>query len=75
MRTRTRFGVSEVPSAVTEPLEGMVEVLAEALPPLNTTVPPVSLIGDVMESVFTSAWVELNVQVEEPVALVAEQAW
>ena len=52
----------------------MVEVVVEAAPPVKTTVPPVAVTGEEMESVLVSAWVDLSVQVEEPVALVAEQA-
>ena len=64
----------ETPSAVIGPMPVMVEVLEEAAPATNPTVPPLKLIGVVMESVFTSACVDESVQVELPVALVLPQA-
>lgn len=61
------------PSAVTGPLPVIDEFAAMAPPETKETVPPVFEIGDVMESVFASAVLELRVQVEIPEAFEAEQ--
>lgn len=60
--------------ATTGPEPVMLELAAMGVPASKTTVPPVLLIGAVMESVFVSAVVEARVQVETPDALVAPQA-
>ena len=62
-----------VPSAMTGPVPEMVEFAATADPAVKVTVPPAFTTGVAMESVFTSALVDFNVQVDVPVASVEEQ--
>lgn len=62
------------PFAVTGPVPAMVVVALEAGPAVKVTVPPVLVTGAVIESVFTSALVDLRVQVASPEALVTPQA-
>jgi hypothetical protein len=62
------------PLAMTGPEPVMVEVATAAAPAVNVTVPSAFTIGVVMESVLISAFVEVNVQVATPEALVAEHA-
>ena len=50
------------------------EFTAEAAPGLNTTVPPLMLMGEVMLSVFVSAVLDFKVHVENPELLLAEHA-
>lgn len=61
-------------SATTGPVPVMVELAAIGVPASNTTVPPVLLIGAVIERVLVSAVDEASVHVETPEALVALQA-
>ena len=62
------------PFATIGPLPLRVEVVGEAaLPPVKTTVPPVTLTGEVIERVLVSARVDFKVQSETPLALDAEQ--
>ncbi len=63
-----------LPSATTGPVPVMVEVATAGAPAVKVTVPSALTIGVVMERVFTSALVEVNVQIESPAASVAEQA-
>jgi hypothetical protein len=62
------------PSATTGPVPVIVEGAAAGAPAVKVTVPSAFTIGVAMESVFTSAFVEVNVQTESPAASVAEQA-
>ena len=64
----------EDPSARTDPVPVIDELAAVATPATKDTVPPLSLMGVAIESVFVSALVEVIVQVETPEALVGEQA-
>jgi hypothetical protein len=57
------------PSATTGPVPVIVELAATGAPPMNITVPPVLEIGVSILSVFTSAFVDLREQVDEPLAL------
>ena len=61
------------PSATTGVVPLMDELAATAPPEVKVTVPPVFEIGAVMFKVFTSATVEVMVQVAIPEASVAEQ--
>lgn len=61
-------------SATTGDVPVMLEFAAMGAPASKTTVPPVLLIGAVIESVFVSAVVEASVQVVTPDAFVAPQA-
>jgi hypothetical protein len=63
-----------VPSATTGPVPVMVELAADATPAVNVTVPSDFTTGVTIERVFTSALVALSVQVEIPIAEVAEHA-
>lgn len=60
------------PSATTGEVPVIVELAATAVPAVNVTVPPAFTTGVAIESVFTSAMVEVIVQVETPEALDAE---
>ena len=62
------------PSATTGPVPVMVEVATAGAPAVKVTVPSAFTIGVAIESVFTSALVEVNVQTESPEASVAEHA-
>ncbi len=62
------------PFATTGPEPVMVEVATAAAPAVNVTVPSAFTIGVAIESVLISAFVEANVQVDSPLALVAEHA-
>lgn len=46
----------------------------EGAPGMKVTVPPVFETGEVIDSVFTSAFVDFKVQVDTPDVLVAVQA-
>ena len=61
------------PSAMTGPVPVMVECAEDTAPGANTTVPPVTLTGLVIESVLVSATVEASVQLETPLAALEEQ--
>ena len=61
------------PSATTGDVPVMLEFAATAEPAVKVTVLPVLETGESIESVFVSAMVEVMVQVEAPVASVAEQ--
>lgn len=62
------------PSAVTGPVPAMVEFAALGAAAVNTTVPPVTAVGEVSWRVFVSAVNEESVQLETPEAFEAEQA-
>ena len=62
------------PSATTGPVPVMVEVATAGAPAVKVTVPSAFTIGVAIESVFTSALVEVKVQTESPDASVAEHA-
>src|SRR5207247_1201088 len=62
------------PLAVTGLVPLMLELPAAAAPAWNVTVPPVTDTGDVIDSVFTSAFVDASVHVATPEASVAEHA-
>ena len=62
-----------VPFAVTEPVPVMVEVAELGAPAMNVTVPPFTLTGPLMCKVFTSAFVDVMVQVETPNEVDEEQ--
>jgi hypothetical protein len=64
----------EVPLASTGPEPVMVELAATALVEVKVTAFPVTAIGEVNCSVFTSAVVEASVQTESPLAFDTEQA-
>lgn len=64
----------ETPSAVTGPVPAMVEFAALGAAAVNTTVPPVTAVGEVSWRVFVSAVNEESVQLETPEAFEAEQA-
>jgi hypothetical protein len=59
--------------AISGPEPTIVEFPATAAPAVKVTVPSALLIGEVIESVFSSATVEANVQVAIPLASVALQ--
>ena len=61
-----------LPSASTGPVPVMLEFAAEAVADVKTTVPPDLIIGESIERVFVSAVEEVIVQVDAPVASVAE---
>lgn len=60
--------------ATTGPVPVIVEFPATAAPAVKVTVPSAFVIGEVMESVFTSATVEASVHVATPLAFVAPHA-
>ncbi len=62
------------PSATTGEVPVMVEVVVEAAPAMNVTVPSGFETGVAIARVFNSALVDVKVQVETPEALVAEHA-
>jgi hypothetical protein len=62
------------PSAITGPVPVIVELAAMAEPELNKTVPSALVIGDEIERVLSSDFVDFNVHVEIPEASVALQA-
>lgn len=62
------------PSATTGPVPVMVDVATAGAPAVNVTVPSAFTIGVAIESVFTSAFVEVRVQMESPTASVTEHA-
>ena len=62
------------PSATIGPVPVMVEFAATGVPAVNVTVPSAFTTGVAIARVFTSALVELSVQVASPVAFVTEQA-
>ena len=64
---------ASLPSATTGPEPVMVEFTATAEPAVKVTVLPVLITGVAIERVLTSAFVEVIVQVETPVASVTEQ--
>jgi len=64
----------DAPSAVTGPVPAMVELVALGAAAVNTTVPPVTAVGEVSWSVFVSATKDARVQLETPEAFDAEQA-
>jgi hypothetical protein len=61
------------PSGSIGPVPMIVELPAEAEPPINVTFPPVTMTGLASESNLICALVELRVQVETPVASDEEQ--
>jgi hypothetical protein len=61
------------PLARTGDVPEIVDVTAETAPAVKVTEPSDFATGVTIASVFTSAFVELNVQVEIPEAFVAEQ--
>lgn len=61
------------PLATTGEVPVIVELAATGDPAVNVTVPPAFTTGVAIESVFTSATVDFNVQVETPDAFVDEQ--
>jgi hypothetical protein len=63
-----------VPSASTGLVPVIVDVATAGEPAIKVTVPSDFTTGVTIERVFTSAFVELIVQVETPLALVTEQA-
>ena len=63
----------DAPSATIGPVPCIVELIATAPPGVKVTVPSVFKTGVSIESVFTSALRELNVQIETPEVLEAEQ--
>ncbi len=63
----------DTPSALTGPVPVIVQLAAEGVLALNTTVPPVTETGVKSCKVFVSAFVDFNVQVETPEALDEEQ--
>ena len=62
------------PFETTGPVPVICEVTAEAVPPVNVTVPPDKLMGEVIANVFTSARVEESEHVDTPLKFVAEHA-
>ena len=62
-----------LPSATTGVVPVIDELMATAEPEVKVTVPPVLVNGAVMFKVFTSATVELRVQVDSPEVFEAEQ--
>ena len=62
------------PSATTGPIPVMVELATLAGAEVKVTVEPVLIKGVTIESVFTSALVDFNVQVEIPKASLRPQA-
>lgn len=62
------------PSATTGPVPVIVDVATAGAPAVKVTLPSALVIGDVIERVFTSALVEVNVQLDSPLASVAEHA-
>lgn len=60
--------------AITGPVPVMVEVTAAMTPAMNVTVPSAFMTGVAIESVFVSAFVDVNVHVATPLAFVTEQA-
>lgn len=62
------------PSATTGPVPVMLELATAAESAVKVTVPSAFTNGVAIESVFTSALMELNEQVDSPAALVTEQA-
>jgi len=62
------------PLATTGPEPVIVEVATAAAPAVNVTVPSALIIGVAIESVLISAFVEVNVHVDSPLAFEAEQA-
>ena len=63
------------PLAVTLAGDAAIEDVPAEMPPgIKVTVLPLLAIGEVMASVFTSAFVELTVQVDTPDVLVVEHA-
>jgi hypothetical protein len=64
----------EVPSATTGVVPVILEFAATAAPAVKTTVPPALTTGVAIERVFDSALVEVNVQVDTPLASLEEQA-
>ncbi len=62
----------ETPSAVTGPVPAMVDVVALGAAAVNTTVPPVTAVGEVSWRVFVSATREASVQLATPAAFDAE---
>ena len=60
------------PSATTGDVPTILELTATGEPAVNVTVLPIFVMGVAIERVFTSAVVEVIVQVEAPVASVAE---
>lgn len=70
----TVMSAKSTPSARFGEVPAMVEVVADTGPALKVTLPPNFVTGVAIERAFTSALVEDNVQVETPLALLAEQA-
>lgn len=64
---------SEVPSGFVGPVPVIVEFNAIAAPAVKTTNPPDFTTGVAMERVFVSAFVDLRVQVDTPLAFPVEQ--
>lgn len=62
------------PSAITGELPVINEFAATAAPGVKVTVPPIFATGVTIERVLTSAFNELNVQVETPEAFETEHA-
>jgi len=62
-----------VPFASTGPVPVIVELAATAASAVKLTVPPLFTTGVAIESVFTSAFVDFNVQLEIPEVSVGEQ--
>lgn len=61
------------PSATTGPVPVMVDVATAGAPAVKVTLPSAFTIGVAIESVFTSAFVEVNVQLDSPFVSVGEQ--
>jgi hypothetical protein len=62
-----------VPSETTGPEPVICEVVPEGTPAVKVTVPLLRLIGEVIESVFTSARFDDKEQIETPLASELEQ--
>ena len=63
-----------LPSATTGPEPIIVDVAEATAPAMKVTVPSAFTIGVAIDKVFTSALVEVNVQVDCPLVFVAEHA-